>query len=284
MKKLKALIPIFMNEVIEHDLDKFNLKKNRFLNIIFERFIVNDKNKYLIYNEIVDKRKEANTNIQFNLNKTNEIVFNAKNASLEEDAILLRSMLYTYINNPVDLREKFIFQDKYNVINEAIKKKFKLSITFHNENRVIEPVFISRSNEERFNYICSYCYKKGQIVNYRLSNIEKCNVLYGEEQDKVKDYDIEEIKDNFDPYLSYNKEVKIKLTKKGKRYYEIFTYKPKILSIDGDIYTIEASLFKAQLFLGAFWDEVEVLEPKELRDWMKNKIESMAKLYQKEII
>jgi len=41
--------------------------------------------------------------------------------------------------------------------------------------------------------------------------------------------DYEKYKKNFDPYLSFNKKVKVKLSAEGERLYKKFTFTPEIL-------------------------------------------------------
>ena len=304
--KIKAKVPYFIYNVLEHDLKKFDIKLNTLLNIIFTR-VIHEKNQYnyQLFNEIVDSRRENNKIIHFKLNKTNQQVFESlQNNYITADtseAIFLRSLLYTYINHHVNEREKFIHFHNFNTLEKAIKQKIMISIKYKDKTRKIEPFFILATEEERFNYICCYCHTKKDIINYRLSNICDIVTLPNNLQLNRDNYDIKKLKNNFDPYLSNDKFVTIKLTTIGKKYYKLFTYKPPIVTLDNgkkistktsqkeitdklnrdgdDIFTLEASIFKAKLFLGAFWEEVEVIEPIELRDWVEERAKKMVGVY-----
>ncbi len=99
-------------------------------------------------------------------------------------------------------------------------------------------------------------------------------------QDKYDSGYIEEIQANFDPFLSFRKEIKVRLTPKGKEHYDlILTNKPKMKEYDGDIYTFYCSDENAKIYFPHFYDEAEILEPLELRIWFKGKIENMRKKY-----
>ena len=282
-QKIRFSLPEFINEIIESDVSKFRIKKNKLSNMIFEKF----KYNYKPFTELVD---ENNISFQFNLNNDNAEIYRESyseffNDEIDTQAVLFRSLFYTYINYPADRREIIIYNDIYNSLIEAINQNRQIRVKYNGKFRVIEPFFISSTKEERFNYACCYCYKNEKVVNYRLSNIEK--IIESKNPQKNRNEEkIEEYKKNFDPYLSFNKKVKIKLTKEGIRLYGKFTFTPEILEKfsnetenEGAIYIVEASSLKAKLFFPQFMDEVEVLEPVELREWFWDKIKKMGRIY-----
>ncbi len=281
-KKIKFQLPQFISEIINHDIRKFHVNKNRLSNIIFETF----KYDYKPFVEIAD---ENNISFQFNLNNDNAEIYDINykeffNERIETQSELFRSLFYTYISYPSDKREIITYNKIYSDITTAIKERRQINLKFYGKFRLIEPFFISATNEERFNYICCYCHKNEKIVNYRLSKIEKVIISKNKQlnRDEIK---ITEYRVNFDPYLSYNQKIKIKLTPIGVKLYDKFTFTPKILErvdidkSDNKIYIIEASDLKAKLFFPQFMDEVEILEPLELREWFKSKIKNMSNIY-----
>jgi predicted DNA-binding transcriptional regulator YafY len=55
--------------------------------------------------------------------------------------------------------------------------------------------------------------------------------------------------------------------------------KPKILSRERNEIEVECSIFKAKLYFSQFLDEVEILEPIELREWFKEKYTKAVSVY-----
>ena len=99
-------------------------------------------------------------------------------------------------------------------------------------------------------------------------------------KDKYNEDYLEKIKANFDPFLSFGKEIKVKLSPEGKKHYDlIITNRPKIKEYEGDIYTFYCSDENAKIYFAHFYDNAEILEPLELRDWFKIKFKNMYELY-----
>jgi hypothetical protein len=285
-KKIRFSLPLFISEVIDNDVKKFGINKNKLANMIFEKFYKN----YKLFKDIED---ENNITFQFNLNNINAELYEVVKYDLigQDDSFsdLFRSLFYTYINYPADKREIIIYNDVYTNIIKGIEEKNQISIKYNGGFRIIEPFFISSTNEERFNYVCCYSYKNERVVNYRLSKIERV-ILLKESQKNRNEEEIISYKKNFDPYLSHNKKVKIRLTKRGQELYQMFTFTPKVLEIipipealegreNGVIYIVEASTLKTKLFFPQFMQEVEILEPVELRDWFRDSVRKMFEVY-----
>ena len=90
----------------------------------------------------------------------------------------------------------------------------------------------------------------------------------------------ENIKNNFDPFLSYGCETKVRLTEHGIKHYDtVITNRPKVKEINGDIYTFHCSLENAKIYFPHFMDEAEILEPQELREWFRERFERITKKY-----
>ncbi len=275
-KKIRVLVPYFILEIIEHDIEKFNIKKNRLANIIFNHFKDG-------YREFLGDDEIKNNIIQFNLNKNNDEIYSAIMSTLftkriDTEAKLFRSIFYTYISNPSSIREKIIFSESYKLIEESIDNRVQIKVKYNGSFRVVEPLFLSDTKERLTNYLCGYSYKYDNIINYKLTKIEKV-VPLRLEQKKRDNFDIVNLKKNFDPYLSYNKKVVIKLSKKGIKLFENSVFKPKVISKEKNIYTIEASEYRAMEFLASFWSDVEVIEPISLRDKIEKKIKELVELY-----
>jgi len=92
---------------------------------------------------------------------------------------------------------------------------------------------------------------------------------------------ITEYKENFDPFLSFQKRVVVRFTEEGEsKYKTIISNRPKKLKQEENIYTFECSEKKAQVYFPQFFTAVEILEPKSLRNWYKEKLQTALAYYQ----
>ena len=95
-----------------------------------------------------------------------------------------------------------------------------------------------------------------------------------------KDY-LKNLKINYDPFLSYQKRVKVKFTEEGERLFGVIHYnRPKELAkgSNGEM-LVECSEQKAIAYFSQFIDEVEILEPLELREKFKKRLTNASKKY-----
>ncbi len=275
-KKIRFTVPYNISKVILEDIEDFLITNNRLLNIIFDYY----KDKRLELNKI---SSENGKSLQFNLWKKNEDIYYEKlkenNVSIEAE--YFRSILYYYINQPKYLRERLLKDDIVKKIETSIQEEIKIKIFYNNEYRVVEPYFIIESGGESRNYLFCYCQKNKAFRNYRLQKINDVSIFYEKQEKKDSKY-IKNIKKNFDPYLSYGKTVKVKLSEKGIDLLDINKIdKPKLISINKSIYTFECSEIKAKLYFSKFYENIEILEPTELRYWFIKKIKSNLKVYEK---
>ena len=120
------------------------------------------------------------------------------------------------------------------------------------------------------------------VQTYRLSNCSDITVKKEKQVMKEKLLEergrgfLKELKRNYDPFLSYGKRVKVKLTEEGQRLLKVIYYnRPKKIAVtnDGEI-LFECSEQKAIAYFFQFLDEVEIIEPIELREKFKEKLES----------
>ena len=127
--------------------------------------------------------------------------------------------------------------------------------------------------------VVCYCEKNKDYRNYRISEIEE--IWFTNEKIEIKDKKyIDEVYRKFDPFLSYNNRVKVKFTEKGLELYEkVLTNRPKVLTKDENIYTFECDNKLAIVYFAQFFSLIEILEPQELREKLKNELENTLKIY-----
>lgn len=219
--------------------------------------------------------------IQFNLNKLNSELYYVvlKEHNVENEAEFFRNLFLKYLDNPRYIREKILFSKIFEQLELAIKGRKKVNIKYNGEIRTINPYFIKVASGEDRSYIFSYCEKNQDYRNYRIANIE--NISLSKYITDFKDLEyIQNIEKNFDPFLSFNKKIKIKINNNGKEIFEkTLLNRPKILEKDGDIWILECTNKLAQIYFAQFLANVEILEPIDLRMWFKKNFEKVVKIY-----
>ena len=283
-------LPFDMYERVELDIKRFNIKKNSFMN----RIITNTQENRFNYSVKIIRASEKNKKIEFRLNKENfnnyEEIFGMQDSNSKEklsDSEIIRNALAYYITLSEYRREQLIYQEEIDIIERAIKNNRTISIKYQEARRIIEPYFLVNSKEESFNYVYGFCHKNKSYISYRLSNLSEISErkekqVMKEEllKEKGKDY-LKNLRINYDPFLSYEKIVKIKFTEGGDKLFEIIHYnRPKVLArtSNGEM-LVECSERKAIAYFSQFMDEVEILEPLELRKEFKRRLENASKKY-----
>lgn len=274
-KKLRITIPVEIYKIIESDLEDFGITKNYLCNYIFE----NSEGFKQVYNYKYGNVKKI---IQFNLNKKNRENYYSFLAekNIEVEAEYFRNIFLHYAQKSKKSREFFIFKDIIGRIASAIDNKKKITVTFADESKkIISPYYIASSELELKNYLFSYDEEAKKFKNFSIRNIRSVYVTGQNVYDGEKEY-VKNVIENFDPFLSYSKTVTVRFTDEGLELLNnLKTYRPKILEQDGNIYKFQCSILLGKRYFSNFWNEAEILEPKELRDWFREKSKNMMELY-----
>lgn len=274
MKKIRVTISELMYEILKEDGIYFNLPIGKIGNILLQYYSNRSLNK-VIFNKTSTKK------IQFNLTKENEEnfyeIFREKDVSTEAE--LMRDIFFTYINNLRSKREEILFFESFIKIRKAIEQNKKISIKYRGITRRISPYFIGTYSKENRNYLFCWCEKNEDYRNYRVSDIESIYILE-QELELVDEEYIKNIKENFDPFLSFGKIVKVRIREEGKELLERAVHnRPRILEINEDIYTFECNEKLAKIYFAQFYDSVEILEPESLREDFKRTIKKIEEIY-----
>ena len=274
MKKVRFTISDFMYEILKSDSEYFKIPIGKIGNIIFNYYIDKNLNK-------IELEESTGEVIQFNLNKSNEEIFmdTLIRNKIQVEAQYWRNIFFTYINNLRYKREEILFQKIFRNIKKALKSENKIKVKYHDHIRLISPYFIKISDSESRSYLFCYCEKNQDYRNYKVSEIEE--IWFTNEKIEIKDKKyIEEVYKKFDPFLSYRNKVKIKFTDKGLELYKnILINRPKVLKQEENIYTFECDYKLALIYFSQFFSLVEILEPQELREKLKNELENTLKIY-----
>ncbi|MCF2625811.1 WYL domain-containing protein [Fusobacterium perfoetens] len=274
-KKLRITIPNEIYKIIESDLEDFGITKNFLCNYIFEK---SDGFKQ-VYNYKYNGSKKI---IQFNLNKRNLENYYSFLAekNIEVEAEYFRNIFLYYAQQSKKSRELFIFKNTAEKIMYAIENRKKIIVTFADEiKKIISPYYMGSSELELKNYIFSYDEDESKFKNFTLRNIKSVYVTEKKTYDKEMEF-VNKVIENFDPFLSYNKNVTVRFTDEGLRILKVIkTYRPKLLEQKGNICKFQCSELQGKRYFSCFWNEAEILEPEELRRWFKEKGEKTSNLY-----
>ena len=275
MKKVRVTVSDFMNEIITGDSEYFKLPVGRIGNIIFKYYMDKDLNK-------VELGNFSGEVIQFNLNKKNEEIFmdTLIRNKVEIEAEYWRNIFFTYINNLRYKREEILFENKFKDIREGIKAEKKIKIKYHKYIRLVNPYFIKVSDSENRSYLFCYCEKNNDYRNYRISEIEEIWLTNEKNEIRDKKY-IDNVRKNFDPFLSYKNRVKVKFTEKGIELYEkVLVNRPRLIEEKDGIYTFECDNKLAMIYFAQFYSKVKILEPEELKTILKKELKKTIEIYE----
>lgn len=275
MKKVRVTVSDFMNEIITGDSEYFKLPVGRIGNIIFKYYMDKDLNKVELGNFLGEV-------IQFNLNKKNEEIFmdTLIRNKIQTEAEYWRNIFFTYINNLRYKREEILFENKFKDIREGIKTEKKIKIKYHKYIRLVNPYFIKVSDSENRSYLFCYCEKNNDYRNYRISEIEEIWLTNEKNEIRDKKY-IDDVRKNFDPFLSYKNRVKVKFTEKGIELYEkVLANRPRLIEEKDGIYTFECDNKLAMIYFAQFYSKVKILEPEELKTILKKELKKTIEIYE----
>lgn len=275
-KKLRITVPNEIYKIIKSDLEDFRITKNFLCNYIFE----NSKGFKQIYNYKYNGTKKI---IQFNLNKKNLENYYSflTEKKIEVEAEYFRNIFFYYAQQSKKSRELFIFKNIVEKIMCAVENKNKIIVTFADgTKKTLSPYYMASSELELKNYLFSYDEEEEKFKNFTLRNIKTVYITEKKIYDKELEF-VRKVIENFDPFLSYNKKVKAKFTEEGLKILKnLKTYRPKILEQNGNICIFQCSELQGKKYFSSFWNEVEILEPYNLRNWFKEKIEKISKIYE----
>ena len=274
-KKLRITVPNEIYKIIESDLEDFRITKNFLCNYIFE----NSKGFKQIYNYKYNGSKKI---IQFNLNKKNLENYYSFLAEkkIEVEAEYFRNIFFYYAQQSKKSRELFIFKNITEKIMYGVENKKKIIVTFADgTKKTISPYYMASSELELKNYLFSYDEDEKRFKNFTLRNIKAVYVTEKKVYEGENDF-VREVIENFDPFLSYSRRVKVKFTDEGLEILKkIKTYRPKLLKQEGNICVFQCSELQGKRYFSAFWNEAEILEPLELRNWFRERSLKIMEIY-----
>ncbi|MGL6066314.1 MAG: WYL domain-containing protein [Cetobacterium sp.] len=275
MTKIRITIPKEIKSILRRDIEDYEINENKLYNLIYENmdFDYNSEQDRSVY-------KDETVLIQFTLSKENYCKYSVPFNLKIKKAKFFRQLLVEYALKSSYERELIIFKKNVSTLRKAINNNKKIEVKFREREDRLDPYFIVSLEKENRNYLVSYSEYKEMIVSYRIKNIRSVQIL-SECRESFDEKHIEELKENFDPFLSYGNTVIVKFSPEGIQHYEkIITNRPKLLEQKGEEWIFEANEYKALLYFCGFMDMVEILEPQSLREKMIEKIKKMRIIYE----
>lgn len=252
-EELKAVIQSLKNVYLEELIEKIKSNKEK----------VKTKNR----KEIKFKLNNSNYDIITNGNDIVQPFYNNKNR------IYLNALFEEYSKLDAASRELIYFKDHSDKVSIAIKlKNCMISIkTKNNKSICINPYTIYKDKTN------TSCYLVGTTQWNKLFIIRLKNII-SIKLESIKSID----KENFDLIDSKIKEhgianangvlieTKIKLSDEGiKKYNLTLNMRPKVQSIDNDIYTFNTSEFQIINYFFRFGKDATIISPLELKEKFK---------------
>lgn len=260
--------------------------------------------KYISENSIdksiSTKEKRIKDKIHFRVNNNEnqlECVLDACPVNVSRSEFIA-NIIYSYLNNPQYERERIVFKEELKQLedaiknNQAIKIKSKYDRNHNSDFQIIYPKEVCFSNEELFNYLLYKKIIKGKECarSIHLYNIDTIftlpeNCTFSKEiLNRFK-----RMKRNGAQFtINHNTEFKIQFTEKGLERYNTLNYLEKPVALDKSnektrIFYFDCSDMQFRNYFANFYDEMEVLEPKEMREHLLRLGQRMVDKYSKDI-
>lgn len=203
--------------------------------------------------------------------KSSDLIRYIEAAYLEDSTLsgYFRDMFISYASIPQDEREKIIFREQYEVINEAIRLNRKLAfISTRNPELlyVVSPYAVASAKEELFNYLlASY---RNYPYTFRLSRIRKAMISAADTE--ISDSVMNALKrmEKYGPQYAFytEEEICVQLTDLGKRKFETFyIHRPVPERIEDNLYYFRCSANQVYQYFCRYGKDAIVLYPEKLQ-------------------
>lgn len=248
--------------------------------------------------------------VKKNKHKKDKLHFRINNNELELELILSRcptdasrsefiaSIIYSYLDNPQYVRERIVFKNELEILEEAIKENQLVQIKAKSNRKskpafqIISPKEICVSNEEIYNYLL---FKKSvdgkdETRSIHLFNIDTAFLLPDNCTFSLEILNYFKRMKRNGVQFSINDDTiyKIRFTEDGLKRYNNLNYLEKPVALENSdpetgIYCFDCSEMHFKNYFAHFYDEMEVLEPKEMREYLLGLGQRMVNMYSKDI-
>ncbi len=202
-----------------------------------------------------------------------------------------RMLFDSYCSLPQDKRERIIFRDIVEPIEEAIAEDRQIYLLSKNNyllgrpGLILNPYSLSLTREELYNYLLAEISDVGAVRTTRLCRIRNIRILPEKRvfTDTVKEK-LEKMVFNGPQYPYQDEEdepIRVRFTEEGLRMFKVYyLHRPVPRSIEGNIYTFDCSHMQALTYFSRFGENALILEPNKLSMDMLNYYRSAEEKYE----
>lgn len=189
-----------------------------------------------------------------------------------KERLYLNALFEEYAKLTPALREQTFFKQYSTVLNIAtlVEKCMVVITTINNKKILINPYQIITDSTNTSSYLVGTKSKDNKVIAFRLKNIINITLDKTSDIDKTNFNTIDQlIKERSIALINGElKSYKVKLTSDGiNTYNKTLNMRPKVKFIENDIYTFDSTDFQMINYFIKFGENVEILEPIELRDY-----------------
>lgn len=284
----------FINKLIVNYHNDYSVSQREMLDVIEDSlFELNDKyslleetaynilNKLNLYSSGNDEYNDVHISFRPIRESVNIIDF-IENHELKGSSRsnYYRMMFDSYCSLPQDKRERIIFRNIIERIEEAISEDKKIYLLTKNNYKrgfpgvTLSPYSLCLTKEELYNYLLAELNDYKACRTTRLCRIQSISVLKEKRQfskevlDKLNKMEIN------GPQYAYgddeNELIRISLSEEGiRKYKSYYVHRPTPIEIDGDCYVFNCSYMQALNYFTRFGEDAVVLSPEPLKKQFK---------------
>ena len=200
----------------------------------------------------------------------------------------IKCVVEEYAELPFIERERIYFGDVYNTITENINKL--LRVTTGCVTLLVKPYQIMTDKQSVYNYLVGYAstFKSPEVfkaTSLRLSRIKSLIVEHNEPTN-LDFFEIEYLRkcilEKDVPYIKNQMcDLSVELSEKGKNLFNTIVFqRPKVVSINGNVYTFYCTETQAEFYFFKFGPEAKILKPVNLIKTFAERYAQAAKVYE----
>lgn len=290
---------------ISNSLSCYRSKLEDLLQALLQKNVIDQSSKERIIKILVgDKEKELEEKSNYEKNGNSVLInlnFNVKNYLFDECSEnkyykscsqYIKNVIEEYVRLPYFERERIYFKNHVDIIEDAIDKNYTLKIASENKIRYeIYPYKLMTDFSLKANYIVGYrkrlnSNENKEICVYRLSRLKNVEKHVEKKNPLISKQDKRKLEDNIKKrgvefLIGEEQEIKVKMTQKGIYQYSRALnlrpiYKEKS---DDNTFVFECTQKQAEFYFFKFGEDIEIIEPLDLRKHFKEKYEKAAEIY-----
>ena len=190
-----------------------------------------------------------------------------------------RMLFDSYCALPQDKRERIIFRDLVEQIEEAITEDRQIYLLSKNNfllgksGITLSPYSLSLTREELYNYLLAEIDEYHAVRTMRLCRIRSIRILtekrvFSDQVKKILDKMI--VNGPQYPYQEDEEErIEVRFTDEGLRMFKVYyLHRPVPVSIEDHVYTFECSYMQAMTYFSRFGENALIISPVKLRKKM----------------